>query len=139
VSSCILLHNCHFPGCWQQLNDSKLSATSNCHKWTVVHALQACDLASRMDFCNWFLQSIHNSEADLCFLPNNQYWSYFCPDLIHEVNFNLFIQYRMCVHVQGHHFQHLFIVLMERYLTPIGKTLQCLAVSHAARKMAVAW
>jgi hypothetical protein len=46
-----------------------------------------------------------------------------------QVNSNLFKQYRECVHVQGHHFQHL-------YLTHIRKVLQCLAVSHAvpARK-----
>jgi hypothetical protein len=50
---------------------SKLSAAKETkllklqpYKVTVVHALQPCDLASRINFCNWFLQSPHDGEID---------------------------------------------------------------------------
>jgi hypothetical protein len=33
-------------------------------KVTVVHALQPCDLTSRINFSNWFLQSVHDGEVD---------------------------------------------------------------------------
>jgi hypothetical protein len=34
------------------------------YKETVVHALQPCYPASRVNFCNWFLQSVHDGEVD---------------------------------------------------------------------------
>jgi hypothetical protein len=34
------------------------------YKATVIHALQPCDLANKINFCNFFLQSVHDSEVD---------------------------------------------------------------------------
>jgi hypothetical protein len=34
------------------------------YKVTVVHILQACDSARRINFCNWLLQSVHDGEVD---------------------------------------------------------------------------
>jgi hypothetical protein len=61
------------------------------YKTTVIHALQPCDSASRVNFCNWFLPSVVESEIDpqLAFfsdetlfhlqeyinMQNNRYWS----------------------------------------------------------------
>jgi hypothetical protein len=39
------------------------------HKVTVVHALQPCDLASRIHFYNLFFQSVHDGEDDPRSLP----------------------------------------------------------------------
>jgi hypothetical protein len=39
------------------------------HKAAAVHALQPCDLAGRINFCSWFLQSVHDDEVEPCFLP----------------------------------------------------------------------
>ena len=65
----------------------------------VVHAYKEHDLATRIHFCNQFLQSVHNGEVDLhlvffsykaCFLlrrevnsRNTQYWSIENPGLMH--------------------------------------------------------
>jgi hypothetical protein len=71
------------------------------YKATVVHALQPCGPASRIIFCNWFLQSVHNDEGypHLTFLSdeawfhlhrsvssqNNWYWNPINSHLIHKV------------------------------------------------------
>jgi hypothetical protein len=38
------------------------------HKATVVHALQLRYATSRINFCSWFLQSLHDGEVNPCFL-----------------------------------------------------------------------
>jgi hypothetical protein len=35
------------------------------YEMTVVHAMQPHNPASRINFCNWFLQSVHDSEVAL--------------------------------------------------------------------------
>lgn len=71
------------------------------YKVTVVHALQPQDPVSRVNYCNWFLQSVHNGEVDplLTFFTdeawfylqghvstqNNRYWATENPHMIHEV------------------------------------------------------
>jgi hypothetical protein len=71
------------------------------YKTTVVHALKEYDLVARINFCNWFLWSVHDGEFDpqLVFFSdeawfslcggvnsqNNQYWSAENPRLIHEL------------------------------------------------------
>jgi hypothetical protein len=68
---------------------------------TVIHALHPRDQASRVHFCNWFLQSVVEGEIDpqLTFCSeeawfhlqgykntqNNHYWSSQIPHLTHEV------------------------------------------------------
>jgi hypothetical protein len=37
------------------------------YKAAVVHALQPRDSASRINFCNWFLQSVHDGDPHLTF------------------------------------------------------------------------
>jgi hypothetical protein len=77
---------------------TKLLKLGHTGKATLVHALQSHDSAGRINFCNWFLQSVHNSEVDPqltsfsdeawfhlhkhVFSQNNQYWS-----LIHKFLF----------------------------------------------------
>jgi hypothetical protein len=57
--------------CAQETSILKLSAVKvtkllslRPYKATVVHALQPCDLASRSNLCNWFLQPVHGGEVD---------------------------------------------------------------------------
>jgi len=41
-----------------------------------MHSLQPCDPVAKLNFCNWYFQSVHNSELDpeLIFL-SNEGWS----------------------------------------------------------------
>jgi hypothetical protein len=70
------------------------------HKTMVVHALKEHDPVARINFCDWFLRSVHDGEADrqLVFFSdeawfslcgevnsqNNWYWSAENPRFIHE-------------------------------------------------------
>ena len=70
----------------------------------VVYAYKEHDLAARIRFCNWFLQSVHNGEVDLhcvffsykaCFLlrreansQNSRYCSVENPGLMHKFLFH---------------------------------------------------
>jgi hypothetical protein len=46
------------------------------YKVTVAHALQPCDLASKINFSNWFWQSVHDGEVDhhLTFFFPDEAW-----------------------------------------------------------------
>jgi hypothetical protein len=54
------------------------------YKMTVAHALKEHDLVGRINFCNWFLWSIHDGEVDtqLVFSSSDAWFS-----LHEEVNF----------------------------------------------------
>jgi hypothetical protein len=70
-------------------------------KLIVIHALKPRDPASRIDFCNWFLKSVHDGEVGPHFTyfcdeawfhlhgrvssQNHLYWSPVNPHLIHEL------------------------------------------------------
>jgi hypothetical protein len=72
------------------------------YKTRVIHALQPRDLARRVNFCSWFLQSVVGGEIDsqLTFFSdeawfylqgyintqNNLYWNSENPHIIHEVS-----------------------------------------------------
>jgi hypothetical protein len=80
------------------------------YKTTLIHALQPCDPASRVHFCNWFLQSVIEGEIDLQLtffsdeawfhlqgyinMQKNRCWGSQNPHITHKV---LFHQVKVCV------------------------------------------
>jgi hypothetical protein len=108
--------------------------------------MQPHNPASRINFCNWFLQSVHDSEVALIWLSFLMKHGFICTDtfppkiistgvlLIHVFlsswRKSWCVVHSECVHVQGYNFWQLlqhryddFIVFMEQYLNHIGKIL----------------